>query len=48
MSLSPVMCWVREKERQLGVTPPVACARPVEAAARDHGDDMDLGAGDAV
>ena len=49
---------VREKERRLEVTPPVACARPIEAAARDDGDkatgpyddigdDVDLGAGDA-
>ena len=29
---------VREKERRLEVTPPVACARPIEAAARDDGD----------
>jgi hypothetical protein len=47
---------VREKERRLEVTPPVACARPIEAAARDDGDkatdpyddigdDVDLGAG---
>ena len=48
----------REKERRLEVTSPVACARPIEAAARDDGDkatgphddigdDVDLGAGDA-